>query len=159
MGALDTIVGAVNQANDSLAELVTYLGDLFQELFRRSAIKARLAIAADIPHHVLTTEERSHLFFAAKEAMNNVLKHSRATEAWLRVSMVNDEFVLTLEDDGRGFDQQSSQAAEGNGLANMRARLEKLKGTLHVRSAPGTGTTVTITVRFKRRATGTERQV
>ena len=53
--------------------------------------------------------------------------------------------MLTLGDDGRGFDVTESRA--GHGLQNMKTRAERLGGTLDVRSAPGAGTTLTL--RFK----------
>jgi signal transduction histidine kinase/ligand-binding sensor domain-containing protein len=148
VNSLDAIVWAVNPANDSLDHLVAYMSEFFQELFRRSAIRARLEIAPHIPRYPLTAEERSHLFLAAKEGMNNILKHSGATEAWLRIAMEGDEVRITIEDNGRGFDLLAAHHAEANGLTNLRNRLEKLRGRIDVRSAPDQGTTLAIAVRF-----------
>lgn len=148
VGSLDAIVWAVNPANDSLDQLVAYVGEIFQELFRHSGIRCRLEIAADIPRYALTAEERSNLFLTAKEAMNNILKHSGATEAWLRIAMVGGELRLRIADNGRGFDPAAPAAVEGNGLANMRARLQRMRGTIGLRSIPGQGTEIEIVVSF-----------
>jgi len=146
--SLDAIVWAVNPANDSLDHLVAYVGELFQELFRASAIRPRLDIAPGIPRLPLRAEERSDIFLTTKEAMNNILKHSGATEAILRVQMHGRELRITLQDDGRGFDLHAAAAASGNGLSNMRTRIERARGRLAWRTAPGEGTEITIVVSF-----------
>ncbi|MBP8257871.1 MAG: hypothetical protein KAX37_11140, partial [Opitutaceae bacterium] len=94
-GSLDAIVWAVNPANDSLDQLVMYVGELFQELFRSSGIRARLDISPAIPRLPLSAEERSDLFLTTKEAMNNMLKHSGASEASLRIRMITGELRIT----------------------------------------------------------------
>jgi ligand-binding sensor domain-containing protein/signal transduction histidine kinase len=148
VGSLDAIVWAVNPANDSLDHLVGYVAELFQELFRAGPIRGRLDIQATIPRFPLTAEERSDLFLTTKEAMNNLLKHSQATEAWLQIRMDGDELHLVLRDNGRGFAPAAAAAAGGNGLANMRNRIGRVRGTLAWRTAPGQGTEIVIVVSF-----------
>jgi signal transduction histidine kinase len=148
VGSLDAIVWAVNPANDSLDHLVVYVGELFQELFRPSAIRGRMDVAAGIPRLPLTAEERSDIFLTTKEAMNNILKHSGATEVWLRVRMEAERLQITLRDNGRGFDPATAMVAGGNGLANMRTRIARARGTLEWRTAPGEGTEIVIVVSF-----------
>lgn len=147
-GSLDAIVWAVNPANDSLDQLVVYVGELFQELFRSSGIRARMDVPSDVPRLPLTAEERSDLFLTTKEVMNNLLKHSGATEAWLRIRMEGGELRITLRDNGRGFDPDTAMTAGGNGLANMRTRVARAGGKLELRTAPGQGTEISIVVSF-----------
>jgi ligand-binding sensor domain-containing protein/signal transduction histidine kinase len=148
-GSLDAVVWAVNPANDSLDRLVVYVCELFHELFQRSQIRPRVEVSGDIPPYSLSPEERSNVFLVAKEAMNNVLKHSQATEAWLRVSMVHDRLSLTIEDNGRGFDASLTGLAARNGLTNMRSRTDELGGTFALETAPGRGTSITLSLRFE----------
>lgn len=56
----------------------------------------------------LSSDVRYHLFLATKEALNNVVKHAGATEARVELSHANGEFVLTISDNGRGFDASAS---------------------------------------------------
>jgi len=147
-GSLDAIVWAVNPANDSLDQLVVYIGELFQELFRSSGIRGRMDIPADIPRLALTAEERSDLFLTTKEVMNNMIKHSGATEAWLRIRVTGDELSITLRDDGRGFDPGAVVSAAGNGLANMRERVARAGGSFGLLTAPGEGTEISVVVSF-----------
>lgn len=148
VGSLDAIVWSVNPANDSLDHLVMYIGELFQELFRSSAIRGRMDVPPGIPRLPLTAEERSDIFLTTKEAMNNILKHSGATEAGLRVRMEGEVLRIELRDNGRGFDPATGAAAGGNGLANMLARIARARGTLEWRTAPGQGTEIVVVVSF-----------
>jgi signal transduction histidine kinase len=148
VSSLDAIVWAVNPANDSLDHLVGYVGELFQELFRASPIRVRLDLPPGIPRLPLTAEERSDIFLTMKEAMNNVLKHSGATEAWLRIRMEDDQLRISLRDNGRGFAPAAAATTGGNGLANMRTRVARAHGTLTCRTAAGEGTEIVIAVSF-----------
>lgn len=149
--SLDAIVWAVNPANDSLDQLVVYVGELFQELFRSSGIRARMDVSPTIPRLPLSAEERSDLFLTTKEAMNNTLRHSGASEAWLGIRMISGELRITLRDNGRGFDPDAAKSNGGNGLSNMRARVARTGGTIEFRTSPGDGTEISIAVSFSGR--------
>ncbi|MEW6303142.1 MAG: two-component regulator propeller domain-containing protein [Verrucomicrobiota bacterium] len=141
---LDAIVWTVNPGNDTLENLVTYVCQVSQELFRLTPIRCRLDVAEDIPPCSLTPEARHALFLVAREAMNNVIKHSRATEVWLRTRARAGVFELMLEDNGQGFDVEAAMRSGRNGLRNMRTRLEELGGEFAVRSGQGKGATVSL---------------
>lgn len=149
--SLDAIVWAVNPANDSLDQLVVYVGELFQELFRSSGIRARMDVSPTIPRLPLSAEERSDLFLTTKEAMNNTLRHSGASEVWLGIRMTSGELRILLRDNGRGFDPEAAKSNGGNGLSNMRARAARTGGRIEFRTAPGKGTEISIAVSFSGR--------
>ena len=150
--ALDEIVWAVNPKRDSVAGLMTYLREFGPEFLSPASIHCRLDFPTPAPDDPLDSEKRHHLFLVVKEALNNVVKHARATEVWLRLSLKDKTLSLTIEDNGRGFhlSQPSTlnpQAAGlGNGLVNMRERLARLGGQFSVESAPGKGTRIKLTV-------------
>ena len=104
----------------------------------------------EIPPYPLIPEERSNLFLAAKEAMNNVLKHSGATEVWLRAEVAENCFRLSIEDNGCGFDPSDPVHARRNGLANMRSRVAEMGGTFMVESSVGQGTAIRIAIPLRR---------
>jgi len=138
--ALNEIVWAVNPKNDSLSELEGYLGNFAEAFFQPGPIRCRLDIPGDVPERPILPEVRHGIFLAFKEAINNAAKHSRATEVRVKIHCTGDELQLAVEDNGVGFDPAAQRA--GNGLANMRHRLENLGGSCDVRSAPGAATTV-----------------
>lgn len=133
--AMDAIVWALNSRNDSLENFADYISHFANEFFRPTAIRCRLDIPTELPPHPMSTEARHHLFLAVKEALNNVARHSRATEVWIRLNCVNDRLLISVEDNGRGIEATSPEPGQ-DGLANIRRRLEKLSGTLSVKSDP-----------------------
>lgn len=143
-GSLDTIVWAVNPANDSLDSLAGYLCDYFQGIFRRTAIRCRVDRDEELPAYPLTPDARSNLFLTAKEAIHNIVRHSRATEARLALATDPQGFHLTISDNGCGFDLNGPEARRRNGLANMASRSAELGGTVDIESAPGHGTVIRI---------------
>ena len=85
------------------------------------------------------------LYFCCMEAVQNATKHSRASSVTVHLSAVPYAWLLTIADDGTGFDLTQAELS-GAGLANMRDRLDAVGGTADVRSRPGAGTTVTARV-------------
>ncbi|MEO3795620.1 GAF domain-containing sensor histidine kinase [Nonomuraea sp. B10E15] len=79
----------------------------------------------------------------AQEALHNALRHSEASRVSVRLAYEEGKLVLTVEDDGRGFEQADSR---GLGLASMRDRAESVGGVMTVESAPGRGTMVCVEV-------------
>ena len=81
----------------------------------------------------------------AREALSNVSRHAEA--ATCRVSLYRDERgqVLEVDDDGRGFDPALATGG-GQGLRNLRERARELGGRAEIDSAPGSGTTVRVTI-------------
>lgn len=86
------------------------------------------------------------LYRIAQEALNNALKHAQATRETVRLCVKDGAVVLEISDDGQGFDPQAVEGKGGMGLMSMRERTNLLGGSLAVRSSPGAGTTVTVSV-------------
>ncbi len=137
--AMDAIVWAVNPRNDSLDHFANYVSQFAEEFLRPTSIRCRLDIPADLPEHPITTEARHHLFLAVKEALNNVVRHSGASEVWLRLGMANGELNLSIADNGHGI--QASAGVEHDGLGNIRRRIENLGGRFELAST-NAGTTI-----------------
>ena len=143
---LDAVVWSVNPGNDSLGELFAYLSQSFLEFFRRTAIRPRLEVMEAGPDSALAPDVRHHLFLVVKEAMNNVIKHSQATEATLSLKVVENVLEICITDNGRGFSPAAVAQSKRQGLPNMRARVEQLGGKLEVSSEPGQGTSLRILI-------------
>lgn len=143
---LDAVVWTVNPKNDSLSGLVAYLSQYFLEGFRPTSIRTRLEVDDQFPEITISPDVRHHLFLVAKEAMNNLMKHSEATEAHLKMSASGGIFEITLEDNGRGFSLDAVAASKRHGLRNIKTRTEEVGGTLQILSTLGKGTSVRIRV-------------
>jgi len=154
--SFEEIVWAVNPKNDSLPHLVNYLCRFAEDFFEGSPTQCVFDLPDQIPDLQLPTDSRHHVFMAAKEAMNNVLKHAAAKLLCVRVGLTGDGFEIELADDGRGFAQGEPQArpGSGNGLVNMRERMNAVGGELVLQSCPGAGTRVKFLVRGVPRGPG-----
>src|SRR5207237_3907934 len=132
--ALDEIVWTVNPSNDTLDGLINYVCKYAQEYLALAGLRYRLEVPAELPHRPISPEVRHNVFLAAKEAVNNIVKHAQATSAWLRLRLEAAQFVLEIEDNGRGLGP-ADERSRRSGLRNMRKRLEDLGG--RVEFGPG----------------------
>jgi signal transduction histidine kinase len=143
--ALDEIVWAMNPRHDSLASLVSYFSLYADRFLGLANIAWRLDGPAGHPDCVLDSRHRHQLFLAYKEALTNIVRHSGASEVRLRIQAGQGQVHLTIADNGRGL-PPGSRTEEMDGVANMRARLEKLGGRFEVASRAGQGTLVQLWV-------------
>ena len=146
--ALDEIVWAINPKHDSMASLADYLSGTSQEFLSAAGISLRLDMQRNLSAIPLSPEFRHDLFLAVKESLNNVVRHSQATEVWLRFKVEAGCLRIVVEDNGRGFDPAAA-ATGGDGLDNLRARLGGLGGTCRIVSRTGGGTAVELEVTVK----------
>jgi two-component system NarL family sensor kinase len=94
----------------------------------------------------MNTKIKTYLFRIAQEALNNIVKHSNATEVKIGLSRENDTVRLTVTDNGIGFDPGKASDSGGNGLHNMRERADLLHGSFGIDSKINQGTTITVLV-------------
>jgi ligand-binding sensor domain-containing protein/signal transduction histidine kinase len=154
VGAMDEIVWAINPENDTLDGLVTYVGKFVQEYVTLAGLRCRLDLPAQLPSLAVSAEVRHNLFLAIRETLNNAIKHARAKEVSFQLKLQPAEFSFVIRDDGCGFavDMPATSSAEGgrissgHGLRNLRLRLEEIDGRCVVRSEPGRGTEVELTI-------------
>ena len=95
----------------------------------------------------LSEEQADQLRHIVREALSNVLRHASASHVELRLRCEEDRLGLEIRDDGHGFDTTLATRGDGpHGLANLRGRAELLGAELDVRSAPGRGTALSLTM-------------
>jgi NarL family two-component system sensor histidine kinase LiaS len=93
----------------------------------------------------LAPDEQIEVFRIVQEGLANARKHAGATHADVRIGMRGDERVVTVIDDGTGFDDDA--VAPGQGLRNMRARSASIGGGFRLRTEPGRGTRLEVVLR------------
>jgi two-component sensor histidine kinase len=141
--SLDEIVWAVNPRNDSLEEFVAHICQFTPELLRTAGIRPRLDMPMDLPPIKLAPNVRHQLYLAFKEALHNVIKHAGATEVQVRLEINAELISLSVEDNGRGFENNHLFKTDGDGLKNLRHRMEEIGGKFEQESAPTHGTRIT----------------
>lgn len=174
--AMDEIVWAVDPQHDTLAGLMDYISAYAEDFLRVAGIRCRMDLPMELPAARVDAEVRYNLFLALKETLNNLVKHARATEVWLRLKIEPGSFTLVVEDNGQGLpgavdglklivDRQSGVAApdadlstinhqlsttgritSGSGLVNLEKRLTEVGGRCKIHSVAGQGTRVEMSV-------------
>jgi signal transduction histidine kinase len=109
----------------------------------RAGIKTKLIAPAEIE---LSAEAEEDAYRIAIEALNNSLKHARATEVTVELRPEDETLTMSITDNGIGFDEASIPHSGGLGLAGMQERAARLGGSVLVRSARGAGTTVILRI-------------
>jgi signal transduction histidine kinase len=149
---LDEIVWTVNPSNDTLDGLINYICKNAGEYLAVAGVRYRLDAPAQLPPAAISPEARHNVFLAAKEAVTNVVRHARASEAWLRLRLAPRSFTLEIEDNGRGPAGLHEKAAGSrNGLRNMRKRMEDIGGEFFIGPGQQGGTLVRLTVPLRNR--------
>jgi signal transduction histidine kinase/ligand-binding sensor domain-containing protein len=149
--SLDEIVWAVNPSNDTLAHLIDYTGQFALDFLRVAGIRCRLDFPEQAPAREVSTDVRHDLFLIVKEALNNIVKHSRATEVWLRIQATDSLLRIAVEDNGCGFDHPPDRPG-ADGLLNMRARAAEIGGNCRIESRGGDGTKVIVELDWNHRS-------
>jgi len=92
------------------------------------------------------------LFRIAQEALQNVAKHATGAQVCVSLHETDLDLVLTVEDNGPGFDLEEIRARTGLGLLSMRERARQISGYLRIQTDPGSGTLLTVRIPRKRPA-------
>ncbi len=142
---LDALVWAINPKNDSVDQLALYIGEYVEMFFGVTSLRYTLEMPDDLPRNPLSSEERHHLFLTVKEALNNVVKHSGASEVVVRLAVEQGALRISLVDNGKGFLSAETRSF-GNGLSNMKKRIEEIGGKFEISSEVGRGTSVVLSL-------------
>jgi signal transduction histidine kinase len=125
-------------------EFRTALESIASSLALPGGLDLKLDIAPEAANR-LTAQQAADLLQITREALSNTMRHSGARRARVALDSVADATQLTIEDDGCGFDPERL-GSRGHGLRNMESRARDHGGRREVRSAPGQGTTLIVTL-------------
>ena len=133
------------------AGLVATLRDFASQFTRLSDLPVDIASDDKAKGTPLSSDVELHLVRIVQEALGNVRKHALASRASVHVGIIEGELVLTISDDGLGFDPASSSTRKSPhfGLSMMRERAEAVGAAFSVTSGPGDGTRVTVCLPLK----------
>lgn len=149
LSSIDEILWALNPRLDTLRDFADYICDYTHNFLEPSGIgcvfevdpKMKLA-AADLPL-------RRSLLMAIKEALNNIVKHSNATELRLKIERQRQHLIVVVQDNGRGFDPAAIRPGR-HGLGNLARRMRELGGSCQISSQPGKGCHIELRIPLKR---------
>jgi signal transduction histidine kinase len=141
--AMRDIVWLLERRQDTIGDLVQRMRDCAARLLRDAEYS--LVCRSSKTTAKLTLDAKRHLFLFYKEALHNIVKHSKATTVVVRLYDVRDKLVMEVSDNGVGLPRR-----EGDQLAAVKKisdRARVLEGTLHVESEPGKGTLLRLSVK------------
>jgi len=143
--SMSDIVWAINPENDSFAKIIFRMKSLAYNLFRAKKIEYTFVADESLNEKKLSLEERRSFYLIFKEAVNNLVKYSGATNASITLSYSENKIHLKILDNGAGFDLMQDNA--GNGLKNMKRRADEIRAQLKIESGKGNGTQVDLVLR------------
>ena len=142
--SMSDIVWVINPGRDQLRDLTQRMRRFASDVLTSRAVALSFRAPEDDQSLKIGADVRRQLFLIYKELVNNTVRHSGCRTVEIELEVVDRQFVLTVRDDGRGFD--AARAYDGNGLSSMRERARRIQGRLDVNSGDGLGTTVRLTV-------------
>lgn len=132
------VVWSLNIENDSLENLIYFLERQANQLFENSSIRLIVSMPTElIPEIFVPGEKRRHILLTVKEALHNVIKHSNATQCQLIMTTTKGKLLITIADNGKGFEAKSNMEWN-NGMRNMKRHVAEVKGTLTIENNSGT---------------------
>lgn len=141
MGLRD-MIWVLDDSLDTVDELVTRLNLYALPVANASDINTEIKADFDTRQKQLSKEEKRNLFLVCKEAINNSIKYSGASEISLYIIPEGKKIKITISDNGKGFDIE--KVKKGYGLKNMQYRAGQIKYGASIISAPGSGTQIII---------------
>jgi two-component system NarL family sensor kinase len=132
---MNEVIWMMNNERDTLESLVAYLRASCGEMLDAAGIAMIFKVPDKVPELILTQEVRRNMYLAVKEAVHNACKHSGASTVTITIE-IGQQLKLAVQDNGRGL--ASPTTALGNGLVNMRQRMENIGGNFEMLSETGT---------------------
>ena len=134
---MNTIIWTMNSSNDSFGNMVAYIRSYALEYFENTGVNCIVHVDTDLPDFPVNGEIRRNVFLVIKEALNNILKHAKATEVSLALKKDKTGISLFIQDNGIGIDFDNLRMF-GSGLKNMKERMTKSSIEFSIENKNGT---------------------
>ena len=144
LNKMNAIIWSMNSGNDTLDNLVSYIRAYAYEYFENTPIQCRVETPEHIPPVEITGDKRRNIFLCVKETLHNTLKHSKGDRVTIQITL-DDELQIAISDNGVGIDPDKLRQF-GNGLKNIRKRMESIGGRVEIRGDAGTSTRLSLKV-------------
>ena len=137
---MSDIVWSINPANDNLEQVLVRMKNYSTEVSEAKDIAVSWYDTGNLSQAKLSMEQRKNFYLLFKEIINNAVKHSKAKNIFINLVNADGNIILTVKDDGVGFD--TDVLTSGNGIKNIKRRIQLLKGQVKIDSGNGKGTSV-----------------
>ena len=153
----NNIAESATQALDEVREIINNLRpQLLDRLGLTRAIQAMLKKVSDVVEieseidsidNLFNESEEISVYRIIQESLNNVIKHASAANAMVKIKRTESQILMTIEDNGKGFD--TANASSGLGLVGLKERTQLLDAEFWLESKPGKGTTIQVAIRLR----------
>jgi signal transduction histidine kinase/ligand-binding sensor domain-containing protein len=130
------IVWALNEKNDSLSDLLSYIRVYAVGYLSQNGIGCKMEMPDNIQTTFVSGEFRRNIYLTIKEALHNVVKHAQASSVTITIR-IDHKLEIILADNGIGFDKNNIRPFS-NGLTNMESRIKEINGNFVVYNGNGT---------------------
>ena len=140
---MSDIIWSIDARNDTVGDLLDRMKDLIVDMFYAAEIQHHFTFSGLEPERKIAIQLRQNLFLIFKETINNIVRHSQADEVSIELTNSGGRFIMTISDNGKGFDLQNS--GTGNGIKNIKMRAERIGAQIEIINNNG----ATIILRMK----------
>lgn len=142
---INEIVWSLNAHQNKLSNWVFYTKGRLSELLENSDLDFKFEIPENLPERTLSDEQKRSLYLVVKEAVNNTIKHAKATTVSIKMNF-EQGIAIQIQDNGIGFnDSTKTKTGSGNGLSNMKSRMEEIDGKISWKNQDGTLVEISLT--------------
>ena len=138
------IVWAMNEKNDTMADLFAFTRSYSADYLQNHGIDYTVEIPPNAGVLSLNGEARRTIFLAVKESLFNIIKHAHATHVIIRFQL-NQSLDIEIRDNGKGIDLENLRP-HGNGLSNIKKRIQSIKGKVEFQNENGTVIKISIPI-------------
>jgi signal transduction histidine kinase len=132
---MNEIVWALNINNDNLQSLIAYTRQYAVSYLDDLNISCNFETPENIPDVIVNGKNRRSVFLLVKESLNNIAKHAHASNVNIMID-VSNALLINISDNGKGIGQEN--ITKGNGLNNMRKRIQSMRGKMEILNDGGT---------------------
>ncbi len=143
------LIWSMDPGEDTLYDLAVRIKDFAESLLQEKGITLKATgISESMKSVYLGMDVKRNLLLIAKEAVNNSVKYSEASQMKIGFESLHDPFIMKLSDDGVGFDD--AVLSEGFGIRSMKARAGRIGATIQISGNPGGGATVEVSINLRK---------
>ena len=137
------VIWSLNTENDELSSLISYIQRQARSWLEHYPCQLTITIPEKIPDLEIDGESRRNIFLTVKEAVHNIIKHSGANKVNINI-VCDEQLIISVSDNGRGIGVEENT---GNGLKNMKHRIQQLSGNFFIQNSEGV--TLTFEIPYK----------
>jgi signal transduction histidine kinase len=142
--SMNEIIWAMKEENNSIEDLIYYIKSYAVEYCSNNNLECIIIIPESFKPRIVKGQNRRNIYLAIKEVLHNIVKHAAAKHIVISV-IFDQQWIVAIQDDGKGIDlTKQSNRLGGNGLHNIKKRIESVNGTVTVENNKGTLVTLRI---------------